>query len=77
MRELRSAGVTLALILPQPNDVVFTTPKTGGSMDHYFSQKVRKKVLAQCGVSLKPPYSIRHSAISHTLDRTSLTLSWG
>ena len=55
---------------PKPNDLVFPTRKTRGSMDdHYFSQKVWKKVLDRCGVNQKPPYSIRHSAISHALDR--------
>ena len=37
---------------PQPNDLVFPTRKTRGSMDdHYFSQKVWKKVLDRCGVN--------------------------
>ena len=55
---------------PQKNDLVFPSPRKRGSLnDHYFSQKVWKKVLASANVDYKSPYCVRHTAISHALDR--------
>jgi len=57
-------------INPQQNDLVFPSPKKGGSLnDHYFSQMVWKKVLDSCNIDYKSPYCVRHTAISHALDR--------
>ena len=55
---------------PQQNDLLFPSQKKGGSLnDHYFSQKVWKKVLDSSNIDYKSPYCVRHTAISHALDR--------
>jgi integrase len=56
-------------IQPQPNDLVFTSPKGLAIDDHRFRARAWKTILASCQVEYRKPYNLRHSAISHALDR--------
>jgi integrase len=54
---------------PQPEDLVFLSPKGLPIDDHRFRARAWKTILESCNVEYRPPYNLRHSAISHALDR--------
>jgi integrase len=52
---------------PQPDDLVFPSPKGLSIDDHNFCTRAWKKILESCQIEYRSPYKIRHSAISHAL----------
>jgi integrase len=52
---------------PQPDDLVFPSPKGSSIDDHNFCTRAWKTVLESCQIEYRSPYTIRHSAISHAL----------
>jgi integrase len=52
---------------PQPDDLVFPSPKGKAIDDHNFLNRAWKTVLASSGVEYRKTYAVRHSAISHAL----------
>lgn len=52
---------------PQPNDLVFPSPKGTAIDDHNFCSRAWKTILESCHVEYRSPYNLRHSAISHAL----------
>ncbi len=52
---------------PQPDDLVFPSPKGLSIDDHNFCVRAWKRVLDKCEIEYRSPYKIRHSAISHAL----------
>jgi integrase len=48
--------------------LVFMSPKGSTINDRNFCQRAWANILAECGVNYRPPYNIRHSTTSHTLD---------
>lgn len=52
---------------PQPDDLVFPSPKGLAIDDHNFCNRAWKKILANCNIEYRKPYALRHSAISHAL----------
>jgi integrase len=55
------------LLSPQPDNLVFPSPKGLSIDDHNFCTRAWKKVLESCQIEYRSPYKIRHSAISHAL----------
>jgi integrase len=53
---------------PQPDDLVFPSPKGIPIDDHNFCRRAWKTILASCQIEYRTPYNIRHSAISHALE---------
>jgi integrase len=68
-------GVNLAQLLmdryvaiqPDPDDLVFPSPKGGAIDDHNFLNRAWKTILTTAGVEYRKTYAVRHSAISHAL----------
>jgi integrase len=52
---------------PQPDELVFPSPKGLAINDHRFRARAWKAVLESCQIEYRSPYKIRHSAISHAL----------
>ncbi len=52
---------------PQPDDLVFPSPKGIAIDDHNFNRRAWKTILESCHVEYRSPYKLRHSAISHAL----------
>jgi integrase len=52
---------------PQPNDLVFLSPKGLAIDDHRFSARAWKTILESCQIEYRKLYTLRHSAISHAL----------
>ena len=52
---------------PQPDDLVFPSPKGLAIDDHNFNRRAWKTILESCHVEYRSPYKLRHSAISHAL----------
>jgi integrase len=52
---------------PQPDELVFPSPKGLSIDDHNFNNRVWKSILASCQINYRSPYNLRHSAISHAL----------
>jgi integrase len=52
---------------PQPDDLVFPSPKGLSIDDHRFRARAWKTILESCQIEYRSPYKIRHSAISHAL----------
>jgi integrase len=52
---------------PQPDDLVFPSPKGLPIDDHRFRARAWKTILESCQIEYRSPYKIRHSAISHAL----------
>ncbi len=52
---------------PQPEDLVFPSPKGLAIDDHRFRARAWKTILESCQIEYRSPYKIRHSAISHAL----------
>ena len=52
---------------PQPEDLVFPSPKGLPINDHRFRARAWKTILESCRIEYRSPYKIRHSAISHAL----------
>jgi integrase len=50
---------------PQPEDLVFPSPKGLAIDDHRFRARAWKTILESCQIEYRSPYKIRHSAISH------------
>lgn len=52
----------------QPDDLVFTT-KTGVAIDdHNFRERIWKRVCAKAGIEYRPPYTSRHTLLSHGIE---------
>jgi integrase len=54
-------------VKPQPNDLVFPSPKGLAIDDHRFSARAWKTILESCQIEYRKLYTLRHSAISHAL----------
>jgi integrase len=54
-------------INPQPDDLVFPSPKGLPLDDHNFNRRAWKTILKSCQIEYRSPYKLRHSAISHAL----------
>jgi integrase len=54
-------------VKPQPNDLVFPSPKGLAINDHRFSARAWKTILESCQIEYRKLYTLRHSAISHAL----------
>jgi integrase len=52
---------------PQPDDLVFPSPKGLPIDDHRFRARAWKTILESCQIQYRSPYKVRHSAISHAL----------
>lgn len=52
---------------PNPDDLVFPSPKDLPIDDHNFRNRAWKTILQQCRIEYRKPYATRHSAISHAL----------
>jgi integrase len=52
---------------PQPDDLVFPSPKGHAIDDHNFNRRAWKTILGICQIEYRRPYNLRHSAISHAL----------
>jgi integrase len=52
---------------PNPNALVFPSPKGGAIDDHNFRNRAWKTIIDQLGIEYRKPYSTRHTAISHAL----------
>ncbi len=52
---------------PQPDDLVFPSPKGLAIDDHRFSERAWKTILESCQIEYRNLYNLRHSAISHAL----------
>jgi integrase len=52
---------------PQPDDLVFPSPKGVAIDDHNFCNRAWKTILTSCNIEYRTPYNLRHSAISHAL----------
>lgn len=52
---------------PQPDDLVFPSPKGISINDHRFNRRAWKAILESCHIEYRSPYKLRHSAISHAL----------
>jgi integrase len=55
------------LIKPQPDELVFLSPKGVAIDDHNFNRRAWRTILASCHLDYRSPYKLRHSAISHAL----------
>ncbi|ACK70914.1 integrase family protein [Gloeothece citriformis PCC 7424] len=53
---------------PDPDSLVFTSPKGGAINDHNFRNRAWKKTLTRLGIDYRKPYNTRHTLISHALD---------
>jgi integrase len=53
---------------PEPDSLVFTTPRGGAIDDHNFRNRAWKNVLTCLGIDYRKPYNTRHTLISHALD---------
>lgn len=52
----------------QPDDLVFTT-KTGVPIDdHNFRERVWKRTCTRAGIDYRPPYTSRHTLLSHGIE---------
>ena len=52
---------------PQPNDLVFPSPKGLPIDDHRFRARAWKAILEHCHIEYRSPYNLRHSSSSHAL----------
>ena len=52
---------------PKPDDLVFPAPKGGLISDRLFCRRAWRTILNRLGIEYRPPYTARHSAISHAL----------
>ncbi len=52
---------------PQPDDLVFPSPKGLPINDHTFRRRAWKTILESCQIEYRSPYNLRHTAISHAL----------
>jgi integrase len=52
------------LIKPQPDDLVFPSPRGVAIDDHNFCNRVWKLILASCNIEYRVLYNLRHSGIS-------------
>jgi integrase len=52
---------------PQPDDLVFPSPKGLSINDHTFRRRAWKTILESCHIEYRSPYNLRHTAISHAL----------
>lgn len=52
----------------KPGDLVFRTPQGKPIDDHNFGQKPWRRILVEAEVSHRPPYTCRHTCISHLIE---------
>jgi integrase len=52
---------------PQPDDLVFMSPKGLPMHDHRFRRRAWKTILASCHIEYRSPYNLRHTAASQLL----------
>jgi integrase len=53
---------------PEPDSLVFPSPKGGAIDDHNFRNRAWKNILTFLGIDYRKPYNTRHTLISHALD---------
>ena len=53
---------------PEPDQLVFTSPKGGSIDDHNFRNRAWVKILMKLEIDYRKPYTTRHTLISHALD---------
>lgn len=58
----------------QPDDLVFTTKRGGVIDDHNFRERVWLKTCKQAGIKYRPPYTARHTLLSHGIEYEGWTL---
>ncbi|MGD1907908.1 MAG: tyrosine-type recombinase/integrase [Leptolyngbyaceae cyanobacterium] len=52
----------------KPDDLVFTSPRGNAIDDHNFCQRVWKATCKAAGIEYRPPYTSRHTHISHGIE---------
>jgi integrase len=52
---------------PQPDELVFPSPKGLPINDHTFRRRAWKTIIESCHIEYRSPYNLRHTAISHAL----------
>ncbi len=52
----------------QPDDLVFTTARGCVIDDHNFRERVWLKTCKQAGIKYRPPYTTRHTLLSHGIE---------
>ena len=60
---------------PQPDDLVFPSPKGLPIDDHRFRSRAWKTVLESCQIEYRSPYNLRHSSLSHAGERPNADLT--
>lgn len=63
-----------AIAHPRPVDLVFTTPTHRAIDDHNFRERVWKVALECAGIEYRPPYTSRHTLLSHGIEYQGWTL---
>jgi integrase len=49
-----------------PTALIFPAPKGGAINDRLFCRRAWKAIISLCGIEYRPPYTLRHSALSHS-----------
>lgn len=57
-----------------PDDLVFTTPKGKPIDDRRFRDKIWKRTCKAAGIPYRPPYTSRHTLLSHGIESMGWTL---
>jgi integrase len=52
----------------QPDDLVFTSPRGNAIDDHNFRTRVWKATCEAAGIEYRPPYTSRHTLLSHGIE---------
>ncbi|GAB4218199.1 MAG: hypothetical protein OHK0012_26030 [Synechococcales cyanobacterium] len=55
-------------VQPDPEQLVFTSPKGGAIDDHNFRNRAWVKILMKLEIDYRKPYTTRHTLISHALN---------
>ena len=58
----------------QPDDLIFLTPKGHPIDDRRFRERIWKRVCSAAGITYRPPYTSRHTLISHGIEKMGWTL---
>jgi integrase len=58
----------------QPDDLVFTTVRGKAIDDHNFRERVWRRICLKAGIEYRPPYTTRHTLLSHGIEYEGWTL---
>lgn len=58
----------------QPDDLIFTTAKGSVIDDHNLRERVWKRICDKAGIEYRPPYTARHTLLSHGIEYQGWTL---